>query len=1053
MSSAKKKVFTFLLMYAFLSLFSAKLFAFSGLSGEGKIKVSTTSYFDIIYTQKSELAAKVLYENADSIFVEVAGLYGREPSFNIPVVLIPSVEKRNAFFSPFPYNHIVIYDTSDSELNDLSYFSEGLLYIFRHELTHAVTYNLKNNFWKAIGNIFGDVCNLGYLSVSSGIAESAAVTSESYDGEGRLNNEFSRHPVKQAKIENKFPKFYDVQGSRDVYLVSSFYYFNSAFAQWLQENYGMEKYAQFWYKLVNFQKLTPGSAFKNVYGIKLNDAWKKFYEDYEVPQVEENPVEQKLVKDFFKTDSENFSIENNSGSLYSSLVSSENKLFWFEASSGKIQYADLSENNESKKIKNFLTVRNAENLGVSGDGKFLAVTYLSQNSKSVKSKVSIYDTKKKNHITLKGHGQKNASIVKNQNDYYLICQNYYSPNVVIEIYKIIFSSSGRLKSAEKVNEVKLDMDVFAASFAEYDDGIFSFIKKEGIAYSICLMDIQGKLIADFKMPYEDMILQELSVSDEKEILFNYVQKGTMPRVGKVTVGEEKAFTTADSFTSAGENSFTTAHEITGAKSFITVRFELSSLDLSGGIFFPNKIRDEIFYVGNFYEQNRILVLSEEKAWEEDVAENRIFVVENSSTVVNASIVSQNSSAAGNDSTALENQIPSHAFNPFKYLSKGLFVPLSIYKSSSFGSNTNSSFYTQYYPLGITYVTGLPWTDSSNSFALFTAGYGYFSDAFGFDLLLKSSTDTQLLSCSEEFKFEVDRYGPKQLAAILNAQSIVQTGRISYFAFNNSFEGYYGKQDDFTVQHSLDYLDKNATLSGITMPTEGTTYTQLLEMFSIAYSNIHKTGSGRFENLGFSIGGGAGYLFSIDNTHDKTLYNYPAVSGTAKISLPALIPVKNYKGLVYNLPFNMTASLLPSRSNFGGSAFSSDYLGVSVLDFDAQVVLFGFEVQKAIPFIPAVYFNNMYFTAGYNSTVASFLNTKGGFQIMNLPEYFSGLSDNSSLYLDSAYVTMNIGLTPNYGVLANRNLKIDIYGKMNFAIRKFFLQKTDFTIDIGFNANF
>ena len=179
----------------------------------------------------------------------------------------------NAYWSAVPYNHIVIYDTA--LIDDLAVFSENLLSTFRHELTHAYTYNLKNKFWRGVG-FFGDLINPAYLFITSGWAEGATLTSESAGGEGRLNNEFAMQMVKQAKLENKFPKYADVQGASDKYPSGSFYYFNGAFNQWLQEKYGMEKYAAFWYKCVNFQTISTRLAFKKIYGIRINKAWEEF---------------------------------------------------------------------------------------------------------------------------------------------------------------------------------------------------------------------------------------------------------------------------------------------------------------------------------------------------------------------------------------------------------------------------------------------------------------------------------------------------------------------------------------------------------------------------------------------------------------------------------------------------------------------------------------------------------------------------------------------------------------------------------------------------------
>ena len=45
------------------------LFAWQGsMSGSGELRVSKTKWFDIIYSEKNEQSASILYENADDVF-------------------------------------------------------------------------------------------------------------------------------------------------------------------------------------------------------------------------------------------------------------------------------------------------------------------------------------------------------------------------------------------------------------------------------------------------------------------------------------------------------------------------------------------------------------------------------------------------------------------------------------------------------------------------------------------------------------------------------------------------------------------------------------------------------------------------------------------------------------------------------------------------------------------------------------------------------------------------------------------------------------------------
>ena len=72
-------------------------FAYDGFfSGEEELFVVKTQWFDIIYQQSSEAAAKILFEKADAVYEDIAGDYGIEPQFRMPVVITSAVEEFNA---------------------------------------------------------------------------------------------------------------------------------------------------------------------------------------------------------------------------------------------------------------------------------------------------------------------------------------------------------------------------------------------------------------------------------------------------------------------------------------------------------------------------------------------------------------------------------------------------------------------------------------------------------------------------------------------------------------------------------------------------------------------------------------------------------------------------------------------------------------------------------------------------------------------------------------------------------------------------------------------
>jgi len=102
----KKFLPTFILL---LSLFT--------LSAENKEKEDNnyyqlnTKYFQIIYKKESIATASLLYENADRIYEEIAEKLETETNLSMPILIRSDIQVLNAYFTSFPYNRIVLYDT------------------------------------------------------------------------------------------------------------------------------------------------------------------------------------------------------------------------------------------------------------------------------------------------------------------------------------------------------------------------------------------------------------------------------------------------------------------------------------------------------------------------------------------------------------------------------------------------------------------------------------------------------------------------------------------------------------------------------------------------------------------------------------------------------------------------------------------------------------------------------------------------------------------------------------------------------------------------------
>lgn len=55
--------------------------------------VVQTKWFEIIYPQKCKKSVQILYENADRIYEEVTNQYGLQPSFKMPIQVLPMLRR------------------------------------------------------------------------------------------------------------------------------------------------------------------------------------------------------------------------------------------------------------------------------------------------------------------------------------------------------------------------------------------------------------------------------------------------------------------------------------------------------------------------------------------------------------------------------------------------------------------------------------------------------------------------------------------------------------------------------------------------------------------------------------------------------------------------------------------------------------------------------------------------------------------------------------------------------------------------------------------------
>ena len=584
-------------------------------------------------------------------------------------------------------------------------------------------------------------------------------------------------------------------------------------------------------------------------------------------------------------------------------------------------------------------------------------------------------------------------------------------------------AANRIDTIEHLFDLPQKAEVNPFNFTTYKEGTFTFIKKDGLNYSVCTYNFDGTLCEEFAFPENRRIaVRSLSASEGDSVLyFSYAEPGTMPRLGKLDTASGKIY--------------------------------LGKTDLSGGIFTPVKHEDTAFYIGKFYRQNKILALKSQETFEEVSSKKSSG---NAESGADFAVKSSDFAAIGATSDFAPE---SKKFNPLPYLIRGMLLPASLYESDYFGRNAGYSLSANQFPFGLTYITGAPWADGSNSVIQLTAGWNLLSNSVGASFNINSGADSGLFTYSLTLKSEVDAKGWKQSGASLALGLNFALGNISNISLSNTAAAYFGRQDARLKTLSIldPYMFWVPGNIGKAISDDNSVYYELIDTVQLQYSNITRVGPGRYEYAGFSLSA------SLSGRYDST-FNTPAtvfvqdanIAAGLKIKLPWLLPFSSKTGFTYNLPLTLDYIVLPSGSIYG-YACSENYRGVPYFDGRAEVVLFAADIQKAIPCFEVLFINDVYISAGYACTGDAGKAVKKGFQPEHLGTYYSSLFDGKGYYYDSIYLKTGVGFTPNIGLFAKPGARMNFYSSYIFTLHGEYNKPLNlasrFKVRFNFEANF
>jgi hypothetical protein len=257
------------------------------------LRVLQTQYFELLYPRESEETARRVSLFADRTYEEVSARLGIDVGRRIPVTIVPHIDEFNSFMNAMPYPHILLLDTPPD--NEWTTFTDSLEKLFLHEMTHAVSLSTRGGALNVLHRIFGGWVYPPALNVPLFMTEGIAVSFESLDGYGRARDPLIKQKLRQESYENKFLNPYQVSGASDLSAAArgAWYEYGGLFSRYLQETYGMEKYAELWRALGNgfhFSFIFYNNGFyyyfKRIYGRSVVDVWNEFRNSLSLTDIE-----------------------------------------------------------------------------------------------------------------------------------------------------------------------------------------------------------------------------------------------------------------------------------------------------------------------------------------------------------------------------------------------------------------------------------------------------------------------------------------------------------------------------------------------------------------------------------------------------------------------------------------------------------------------------------------------------------------------------------------------------------------------------------------------
>lgn len=509
-----------------------------------------TKHFDIIYADKIETAARILYENIDTYAEEIAKKLDKKIEGRMPIYLVADSQTLNGYYSGSVYKHIVI-NVAPPASGELENLENSLLRVFYHEYTHALSLG------------FAYILVPNNILFPTSFKEGVAVAFESsYDGKfGRIYDPLVWHPIIQNKLDRRFPSFTQTGLGRDMYPYSKWvYYYGAAFSQYLIDTYGEKKYAELWKA---DWRLFVKHKFYNVYQIPLDDVWNNFVQSVKTPTSVKQP---KILSE---------SLEK-SGYLFPVVANSD--LYFYDFNDKYLYKYDGKAKGEAIVYLG----DSIDSLAISDDGETLLISKSKPLLNSTQTNWGQYE------VSL--YSLKESRFLNETYDY--AREADFATNSKIVAVKIGRGATSNLVLLDRAT--KREMNLFTAGFDKKYSAIYhptfigdnkiAFIAAKGLIRDILIIDINTNKIEKLNLDPSIKAVRYLQATATKEdrfLTFAWadIEKNMLYRSAKLNLRTKK--------------------------------LEIQTYDVSGGSFYPVLYKDEILSVARYDIYNKLNVIPNE----------------------------------------------------------------------------------------------------------------------------------------------------------------------------------------------------------------------------------------------------------------------------------------------------------------------------------------------------------------------------------------------------------------------------------------------------------